>query len=60
MSEITIRINAIALITVILTTKKAVEWYKKAMENGSLKAAYNYATMLHFRKGLKRTEIYFE
>jgi TPR repeat protein len=34
--------------------KKAAGWYKKAMEHGSAKGAFNYACMLHFGKGVKR------
>jgi len=34
--------------------KKAVKWYRKAMENGSAKGAFNFANMLHFGKGIRK------
>jgi TPR repeat protein len=34
--------------------KKAFEWYKKAYECGSLKGAFNYATMFHYGRGIRK------
>jgi TPR repeat protein len=33
---------------------KAAEWYKKAYEAGNAKGAFNYATMLHFGRGIEK------